>query len=357
MQDVVDEINPSSNDLITCFDESDPAEFDSDYTPSGFDPHATDKTGYELLYFRNYAGWEFVGNAGWNQRRSFGHAYDEAEGRLVVVGGYDGNYLRDTWYSTDNGQTWIQNTSTDFSEREHFKIVSDGGAIILTGGNNVSYLSELWYTATEGADWLKPSPQPPWMGRSHHSYDEKGSINTTYYSFVIGGYDGGQYLNDVWMCEGLSTWTKKKDNNTNGFSKRMEHEVVVMPNGDLILMGGVDANGRRNDVWKSTDDGATWSEIKRNNDDGFSKRSAHEAVVNENGVIFVMGGVDDNNQRLNDIWVSTDGGYKWDLIGKAKWDPRNNFGAEIIGNYIYVFGGDGNTQNFNDIWRLDISNY
>jgi hypothetical protein len=54
LQDVVNEINPSSNTLRTCFDESDPALFDSNYVPSGFDPHATNKTGYRLSYFRNY---------------------------------------------------------------------------------------------------------------------------------------------------------------------------------------------------------------------------------------------------------------------------------------------------------------
>jgi uncharacterized protein (TIGR02145 family) len=54
MQDVVDEINPSSNDLITCFDESREFGFDETYIPAGFDPHASDKSGFELLYFRNY---------------------------------------------------------------------------------------------------------------------------------------------------------------------------------------------------------------------------------------------------------------------------------------------------------------
>jgi hypothetical protein len=54
LQDVVNEVNPSSNDLITCFDESVLAGFDDQYIPSGFDPDAPDKSGYELYYFRNY---------------------------------------------------------------------------------------------------------------------------------------------------------------------------------------------------------------------------------------------------------------------------------------------------------------
>jgi hypothetical protein len=54
LQDVVDEVNPSSPSLRTCFDQSDPNYFDNNYIPSGFDPHSYDKTGYRLSYFRNY---------------------------------------------------------------------------------------------------------------------------------------------------------------------------------------------------------------------------------------------------------------------------------------------------------------
>jgi len=56
LQDVVNEVNPSSSDLYECFEDSDPSKFDDAYTPSGFDPHLTDKSGYELKYFRNYNG-------------------------------------------------------------------------------------------------------------------------------------------------------------------------------------------------------------------------------------------------------------------------------------------------------------
>jgi hypothetical protein len=56
LQDAVDEVNPSSDDLVTCFNESVINGYDPDYIPSGFDPDASDKSGYELYYFRNYCG-------------------------------------------------------------------------------------------------------------------------------------------------------------------------------------------------------------------------------------------------------------------------------------------------------------
>lgn len=54
LQDVVNEISPSSNTLRTCFDESVLDYFNNSYVPYGFDPHNTNKTGYRLSNFRDY---------------------------------------------------------------------------------------------------------------------------------------------------------------------------------------------------------------------------------------------------------------------------------------------------------------
>ncbi len=51
---IVDEVNPSTDNLYQSFEESIADNFDTSYIPSGFDPHKDDKSGYEQLYFRNY---------------------------------------------------------------------------------------------------------------------------------------------------------------------------------------------------------------------------------------------------------------------------------------------------------------
>ena len=53
LQDVIDEVSPSSNDLITSFDESYEEGFNSNYVPSGFDPQ-DNSDGYTLYYYRDY---------------------------------------------------------------------------------------------------------------------------------------------------------------------------------------------------------------------------------------------------------------------------------------------------------------
>lgn len=54
LQDVVDEVNPTTDDLEDCFDNATQSYFDENFVPTGFDTDAVDKSDYELRYFRNY---------------------------------------------------------------------------------------------------------------------------------------------------------------------------------------------------------------------------------------------------------------------------------------------------------------
>ena len=49
-----------------------------------------------------------------------------------------------------------------------------------------------------------------------------------------------------------------------GWSERSSHRIVAMPDGSIILMGGQDNYGLKNDTWRSTDNGATWSQVTAN---------------------------------------------------------------------------------------------
>ena len=46
-----------------------------------------------------------------------------------------------------------------------------------------------------------------------------------------------------------------------GWSARYGHSSVVMPDGSIVLMGGYDNGSYKNDVWRSTDNGATWTQV------------------------------------------------------------------------------------------------
>ena len=46
-------------------------------------------------------------------------------------------------------------------------------------------------------------------------------------------------------------------NTSTGWAERGYHSSVVLPDGDIIIMGGTGTNGAMNDVWRLTAAGST----------------------------------------------------------------------------------------------------
>lgn len=71
-------------------------------------------------------------SAYWTPRYDFGFAYHDS--KLILMGGYGSTYLRDVWYSTDEGTTWNQYSDGDWTARHGHATVEMGSYIYLTGG-------------------------------------------------------------------------------------------------------------------------------------------------------------------------------------------------------------------------------
>jgi hypothetical protein len=77
-----------------------------------------------------------------------------------------------------------------------------------------------------------------------------------------------------------------------------------MPDGSIVLMGGFDG-GIKNDVWRSTDNGVTWT--PQTGSAGWSARYGHSSVAMPDGSIVLMGGYDGGGYK-NDVWRFTAAG-------------------------------------------------
>ena len=279
------------------------------------------------------------------------------DGSIVLMGGNDGNAKNDVWRSTNNGTMWTEvNTNADWSARYgHTSVAMPDGSIVLMGGNAAaSYYNDVWNSLDNGASWTKVNASAGWTARKWFTSVAipDGSI------VLMGGYDG-TYYNDVWNSTDIgATWTQVTTSGTM-WSARNGHTSVVMPDGSIVLMGGNDGSSL-NDVWRSTNNGTTWTQMKANavNANNWSARSGHTSVAMPDGSIVLMGGRDSGGYK-NDVWRSTDIGATWTRVNaSAGWSARDSHTSVVMPNSsIVLMGGiDGSSTRYNDTWLFQPAN-
>ncbi|MDP3396888.1 MAG: PKD domain-containing protein [Methanoregula sp.] len=286
-------------------------------------------------------------SAGWSARSSHS-SVAMPDGSIVLMGGWSGTYKNDTWRSTDYGANWtLMNTSGGWRGSEnHGSVVMPDGSIILMGGFDGSVLlNDVWRSTDKGATWveMKPNDAIGWSKRSWQRcvVMSDGSI------VLMGGSDGSN-KNDVWnSSDNGATWTQVTAGA--GWSGRYGHSSVAMPDGSIVLMGGYDGS-YKNDTWRSTDNGATWTLV--NTSAGWIARSSHSSVAMPDGSIVLMGG-EDSSGITKDMWRSTDNGNVWTLVNEsAGWNERRMHSSVALSDGSIVLMGGDNPTTKNDVWRF-----
>jgi PKD repeat protein len=123
-----------------------------------------------------------------------------------------------------------------------------------------------------------------------------------------------------------------------------------MPDSSIVVMGGYDHTWK-NDTWRSTDNGATWTEVTANAQ--WTARDGLTSVAMPDGSIVVMGGRDDNFTSKNDVWRSTDKGATWTQVNaSAGWSGRFGFTSVATPDGSIVLMGGFADNVTNDVWRL-----
>jgi hypothetical protein len=293
----------------------------------------------------------------WQHREYFSFVV-AANGKPTIIGGSYGFPVctADVWNTSDNGATWnkIKNDdATYWSQRyRHAVVVAKSGNLILSGGDvpMVTEYDDVWRSTDNGATWteIKPNDGLQWSQRSQHQMVvmSDGSIVLL----------GGSNMNDVYRStdEGIN-WTQMKPNDTNGWLQRYNPGVVVLRDDTIVLMGGYQSNISQNtdDVWKSNNYGATWTKIKNNDGVGWSKRNGHCAVVMPDDSIIIIGGTT-GGTFLHDVWRSTDGGATWSQLPTNTWSSRYSFGSVLTtdGAVMVAGGHSGPGPLLNDVQYL-----
>ena len=310
-----------------------------------------------------FADWDNYGKINQNIS-SFTQFGTASFGNTVwIIGGAEaGN--GSVYKSTDAGKNWTKLSITgDFTTvfmKNAGVVAIDADNLLIVGGDSNGSTKTTIYSSSDGGTTWEKKPNYDIANPDMRRVNGPTLIMHKGEQYLLGGV-GEYWENFVWKSSDNVNWTRMTSATEsadgiaeNSFTTRGYHATVSFK-GDLYVMGGKNAGGTHKDVWKSTDDGATWTQIQA--DAPWGQRTSLQAVVFEDE-IYVVGGAN-NTTKDNLIWRSPDG-ENWtavpistDAIG-----TRYQAGAAAITSIstdgqnteqldFVIFGGNGK----NDTWR------
>jgi PKD repeat protein len=295
---------------------------------------------------------QMTSSAGWVARS--GHSMVvTTNGTLVLMGGYGGGRKNDTWVSYNNGTTWTQiNASSGWSTRygQSSNIMPDG-SIVLMGGQSASTMNDVWQSFNNGTTWNLLTASAGWPAR----FSQNTVVMPDGSLVLIGGYAGaGGGDTDVWRSTNDgATWTQL---NASAFTARYYQSSVVLPDGSIVMTGGLHSGTYNNETWVSPpgSNGAIWNKV--NASSGWYVRDYLNTVAMPDNSIVLMGG-GNAATYYNDVWRSTNDGATWTQINtSAGWSARTSSTNGLLPNGSVILAGGQTTTGgavVNDVWSFN----
>ena len=155
--------------------------------------------------------------------------------------------------------------------------------------------------------WEEIVVTAPWTGRGRHAtvFLPDGSL------MLCGGITDAAWMNDTWLSpdSGL-TWQRQS---VGPWTERSVFDIVVLSNGDVLLGPGVrNAGIHVAEFYKTSDRGVNWTLV--NGSPEFGDRAGCAFVCCSNGDVLVIAGSDATHYNVKTIWVSHDGGASFSYL-------------------------------------------
>jgi N-acetylneuraminic acid mutarotase len=283
--------------------------------------------------------------------------------KVLLFGGWDGDYLQDTWTYDLSEDEWNNMDPPDPKPNPRhthdMAFIWGTDKVLLFGGCTVDdENNETWLYDLSDNTWTQKAFGP--TGRKYHAlasiyYDDK--------VVLFSGFDGNDYVDDTWVYD-LSddTWTQMSPSTSP--SARKGHEMASIYDTDKIVLFGGNVSGTHfiDDTWVydlSEDD---WTDMNPASDIPSPRRGHGMSSLYETDKVVIFGGYSDVTSYVHDTWVYDSGDNIWTLK-EPPTSPSPRYITHGIAS-IYnddkamLFGGgfyDGMWYNFDDTWIYDLS--
>ncbi len=262
------------------------------------------------------------------------------------------------WLSTD-GRNWTKTALTESGLNSAYqKYVQLGEAVYALGSIKGNYLGFTISTkilrTRDGEKWESIAEKSNLPDRIFY-----GAATFKDKIWLIGGFDGKRYYNDVWNSTDGVNWTRAAERTD--WSERNATRVVVFKDRLWLIGGGVIDGEKTNnpnsesEIWSSSD-GINWtkSEVKGTGNLGGTP------VVFDNKLWLV--GANRSEGNFGSAVLVTDDGENWRELS-APWTPRGGSVVWVFGDKLFMTGGkysftENGTIKFvysNDVWAMSKS--
>lgn len=269
-------------------------------------------------------------------------AFVSKTGGIYSIGAGDDN--KKVWKYT--GRIWKELTSdAGFGSRTHHTAVIKGDDIYVIGGLKDGVRKNDVWKSSDGVTWTEVTSNGGFDSVSNHVSVVKGD-----YIYIIGGAISGGVSDKVWRSSNGVTWTEMTASSTSKFEAVKNHAALVKGS-DIYVMGGHTADcgtcSASNDVWKSSNNGTTWTKIKEGAE--FGSKANHAAVL-FGSAMYLIGGHNGYNVASNDVWKSSSNGVTWTKVtdstpfsGTSRYKIANHLGMNIIQGHKIWSSYNGST--------------
>ena len=295
----------------------------------------------------------------------YGHAALISKGYMYVVGGQESTgSLTDIRYASLAGNgtfgTWASTTSTFTNARRNLTaVVADNFLYIIGGWNGTTSYNTIYYKdiGTDGnisGTWSSTTFTNARYGHASVLYNG--------YLYILGGYDGTTYYNNVAYAPVNTDGTLGSWLASTAFTTGRYGHAATTYGGNLYILGGL-ASGPtyKNDVQYARINnsgsgtlGAAWT---AGTDFTTSTARRGVATVANNGYLYVMGG-NNSSTYYSDVYVATinvNGSLGSFAATTSFAIGRLTPTAVAYNGYMYVLGGYDGTTYYADVQRSAIN--
>ena len=253
------------------------------------------------------------------------------------------HFVNDFWKSTDDGKTWVQLPDAPFAPRHTHGAGVLNNKLYVWGGDGAT---DVWYY-----DAVTDSVSPTWTKVTDNWGDELG-VRSQFVSCIHNGYiyvglgEFKEESNLYRSADGLK-WEKVCEFEDDLMAR--SRASMISFNSELYIVGGgqFKGGGTAHDlygsVWKSSDDGVTWTKVFKNND-RLKTLWGNLAVMDR--YMFFIRGIDEYGANTRGILYTTDG-IDWKEL---KYNIFARHATSVWGepDKIYIVAGN----LFNDCYTI-----